>query len=165
MNKIIVGFLAGAVVAAAGVALFYPSLVKSPDTKVSAASSPDVYSYQYVHGVFTQGGPSFATSSVGASTLADADMSGAGVVERSGSGTLTMTLPASTTISGLTSSGDCRDIQFVNYGSGLLTLAGGTGTLLETASSTKTVNTNGMATLKFCRMINTDIEVLMNTGS
>lgn len=110
----------------------------------------------------------FATTSTGAGTLTAANITGKSTILSTNAGALTLTLPASTTLLArnyfLPSAGDRLSYVIVNQGTALLTLAGGTGTLLQTASSTKTVNIGGSALLNCVRKTNTDIICLMSAG-
>jgi len=109
----------------------------------------------------------FATTSVGAGTLTASSISKVGTILSTNTGALTLTLPASTTLTAagfVPVAGDWHIYQIVNQGTGLLTLAGGTGTLLHTASSTKTVNIGGSAELLCIRKTNTDIICRLSAG-
>ena len=130
---------------------------------LGAMSSPDVQSYLNVHGVFTQGGGVFATTSIGASTLLASSVATKNVIERSGTGALTMTLPASTSVTGINDAGQTRTLYVFNAGTGALTLAGGSGTLLESASTTA-IGVNGFGRIDLVRKANTDIEALFTHG-
>lgn len=104
-----------------------------------------------------------ATSSTGAGTLTANDVTNKTTILSTNAGVLTLTLPASTTLTSfIPRAGDRTSVVIVNQGTALLTLAGGTGTLLQTASSTKTVNIGGSATLNFVRKANSDIVVHMS---
>jgi hypothetical protein len=105
----------------------------------------------------------FATTSTGAGTLTASNIKDKSTVLSTNAGALTLTLPASTTLTSfIPKAGDRVSMLLVNQGTALLTLAGGTGTLLQTASSTKTVNIGGTATLEFVRKTNSDIVVHMD---
>jgi len=107
----------------------------------------------------------FATSSGGSSTYTAASLTDISTVMHNVTGTLTATLPASTTLSAFVpATGDMRRIVVVNTGTATLTLAGGAGTLLKTASSTKAVLSGGAAVLDFIRRSDTDIAVFMSTA-
>jgi len=107
----------------------------------------------------------FATTSVGAGTLTAGSIANVTSILSTNSGALTLTMPASTTLRAfIPKAGDAKRVILVNQGTALLTLAGGTGTLLQTASSTKTVNIGGSALLNFVRKSNSDIIVLMSPG-
>jgi hypothetical protein len=151
--------IVGVVIGATGI------IASRPDAEPSlgAVSGPDVYTYWNVHGVLTQGGGVFATTSAGASTLSAADIASKNVVERSGTGALTLTLPASTTITGINDAGQVRTIYVFNAGSGSITVAGGSGTLLESASTTAII-ANGFGRIDLVRKANTDIEALFVPG-
>lgn len=124
--------------------------------------------------VFTNGklyGPTvtgaYATTSVGAGTLTATNISKVGTILSTNTGALTLTLPASTTLTTVgfvPTAGDYHTYVVVNQGTGLLTFAGGTGTLLQTASSTKSINAGGTAELTCTRKTNTDIVCLLQAG-
>lgn len=157
--RYIIAILVGGALGAGALLAVQPAQV---DT-LGSITGPDVQSYLSVHGVFTQGGGVFATSSAGASTLSMASIARANLVERSGTGALTLTLPASTTITGLPHAGDMRSVYVFNLGSGSITMAGGSGTLLENASTTAII-TNGIGRIDFIRKSNTDIEAFFTPG-
>ena len=122
-------------------------------------------------GVFSQGAGAVATTSTGTATLTAAQML-YGVIQHTNAGAATLTLPASTTMSSFApTAGTCQQVVFLNVGTGVDTLAGGTGTLLAVASTTatgaalKTVNASGIAVLIGCRKVNTDLQFLMTPGS
>lgn len=112
----------------------------------------------------TMGGNVFATSSAGTATYTAASLQNTSVIQHTATAALTVTLPASSTLGAfIPRPGDTRTI-FINAITTKITLAGGTGTDLNTASSTKDVIAGGVARLDFVRKVNTDIEVLMTTG-
>lgn len=131
---------------------------------LGAVSSPEFYSpARFFNGVTLSS--VFATSSTGAGTLTAANILDKTTILSTNAGALTITLPASSTLkSFVPTAGDRVSMVIVNQGTALLTLAGGTGTLLQTASSTKTVNIGGTAILEWVRKSNTDINVLMSPG-
>lgn len=117
-----------------------------------------------VVGALTQGGGTVATSSTGAGTLTAANLT-TGTIQHTNAGATTLTLPASTTLTTfIPTAGQCAQIVILNVGTGIDTIAGGTGSLLATASSTKNVNVAGMATLDACRKVNTDVQFLLVPG-
>lgn len=117
-------------------------------------------------GFTTQGGGVTATSSTGAGTLTAANI-GVGLIEHTNAGATTITLPASSTVTSLIpTAGQSFRVTYSNLGTGIDTIAGGAGTLLDVASSTlstalKTVAPNGSAIFVFTRTSNTDIIVDM----
>jgi len=134
-------------------------------------TSTSAFTGAMVAGAFTQGGGTVATTSNGAGTLTAANLD-TGVIEHTNTAVTTLTLPASTTLTSFVpTSGQCRQVVFLNLGTSVDTLAGGSGTLLAVASTTstgaalKTVNASGISTLVFCRKANTDVQVLMTPGS
>lgn len=117
-------------------------------------------------GFVTQGGGVTATTSTGAATLTEANVS-VGLIEHTNAGATTITLPASSTITTLIpTAGQSFRLTYANLGTGIDTIAGGTGTLLHVASSTittalKTVAPSGSAVFVWTRKSNTDIIVEM----
>lgn len=104
----------------------------------------------------------FATTSTGAGTLTYNNLLDKCTILSTNAGALTLTLPASTTLTSfLPKAGDRTEVLLVNQGTATLTLAGGTGTLLQSASSTKAVVIGGSAVLNFSRKANSDIVVNM----
>lgn len=160
MNKFLVygGLLVAIVIAS--VSLF----VGKGSVNLGAVSQPDFYQQINAYSGIRLSS-AFATSSTGSGTLTYSNIKERSVILSTNAGALTLTLPASTTLkSFLPKAGDSAKYVIVNQGTALLTLAGGTGTLLQTASSTKTVNIGGTATLDFVRKANSDIVVLMSPG-
>lgn len=117
-------------------------------------------------GALTSGGGVFATTSQGATTYTASDIENVGLIRHTASAALTATLPASSTFSStfIPNAGDKKEVCLYAITT-LITLAGGTGTEINTASSTKNVNAGGLGCLVFVRDSDTDIEVLMTTGS
>lgn len=124
-------------------------------------------------GTFTQGGGVTATTSAASATFLASDFDTENGIEISLSvGAVTLTLPASTTFPLGTTAGSYREFTMFNAsttGGAIITIAGGTGTLLEVASSTasaglKTIAPSGAAVFTAWRKANSDIEVFMNPG-
>lgn len=163
MNKT-TGIVVG-LVAVLGLALGIVSFVKSPvSTPVGAVSQPDFYNEigAYSGVKFSS---TFATTSTGAGTLTYGNISQKTTILSTNAGALTLTLPASTTLTSfIPKAGDRVSYVLVNQGTAVLTLAGGTGTILGTASSTKNVAIGGSAILDFVRKTNSDIVVHMTTA-
>ena len=128
-----------------------------------ANAGTDHYSAESFLAGVTVGGINFATSSVGAVTYTAASLRDVSLITHTAGSALTATLPASSTIDFIPRSGDTRTIYFAPVTTGI-TLAGGTGTDLHSASSTKLVPVGTVARLDFVRKSNTDIEVLLNLG-
>lgn len=122
------------------------------------------------------GGGVTATSSPANGTFVAAELTPENVVEitpSSGTGAITLTFPASTTFPLPTTPGAWREFAFFNAttsATGIITVAGGTGTLLEVASSTslagaaglKTIAPQGIAVFTAFRKANSDIEIYMS---
>lgn len=114
-------------------------------------------------GTFTQGGGLFATTSTGASTLDISSIASANLIQRSGVA-LTLTLPASSTMTSFVPTvGQTRTIFIANIGTGAVTLAGGSGTLLQSASTTA-IGIGGTGRIDFIRKSNTDVIALFSHG-
>lgn len=142
---------------------------------VKATSGPDNYTpYNFFNGLygkfFSQGGGhlSFtATSTQSARTLTQAEMAiiSAVTVTATNSPALTITLPASSTLTTLIKSpGDWRDWIFYNAQTGAATtttIAGGTGVTVTSASGTKAIPAGKTAIIRMFRRANTDVEALM----
>jgi|CXWL01.1.fsa_nt_gi hypothetical protein len=118
---------------------------------------------QTVIATFTQGGGVRATSTDDTTaTLLASDFDVENVIEFTPNVTgITLAITASTSLSSfVATAGQCRDIRIVNAtttaGAGVI-IAGGTGSLLRTASTSVTVLPGGAADLKACRKVNTDI--------
>lgn len=129
--------------------------------KLGAVSQPDFYNEVNLYsGVLYRS--TFATTSTGAGTLTAANIREKTTILSTNAGALTLTLPASTTLTSfLPRAGERAQLLLVNQGTALLTLAGGTGTLLQTSSTTKTVNIGGSALLNIVRKTNSDLIVTM----
>lgn len=131
---------------------------------LGAVSSPDFYFPVNVFQGVTFSN-TLATTSTGAGTLTYGDIKDKTTILSTNAGALTLTMPASTTLNAFVPrAGDRVSMIIVNQGTALLTLAGGTGTLLQTASSTKAVNIGGSARLDFVRKTNSDIIVNMGAA-
>ena len=135
-----------------------------PPPLSGAAGSDFTFPVTFWQGA-TIGGRVVATSSQGTATYTAANLIDATLIQHTAAAAVTVTLPASSTLSSAFAprAGDTRTI-FINAITSNVTLAGGTGTDLNTASSTKTVVAGGMARLDFVRKANSDFEVLITTG-
>lgn len=108
---------------------------------------------------------STATTSKGTVTYTAANITSIHSLIHTTTGATTATLPASSTLSSLIpTAGDRMSIVVVNPGTGILTLAGGTGTTLVSASTSKAIHDGGTGLLEFVRKADTDISVFMSTG-
>jgi hypothetical protein len=131
---------------------------------VGVAAGPLHTEYQEFLDNMVVGGEVFATSSIGTATYTAANLYKKSLIQHTAASALTATLPASSTISWIPRAGD-KAVIFLNPITTGITLAGGTGTELNTASSTKFVVANQLARLEFVRKINSDIEVFMTSSS
>lgn len=146
------------------VALMPKNVPLDGEPPVGATPGTDHYSPESFLQPITQGGNVLATTSQGAGTYTAANLQNTSLIQHTAGAALTVTLPASSTLGAfIPRPGDTRTIYF-NAITTLITIAGGTGTELNTASSTKNVNAGGIGRLDFTRKANTDIEVLLTTG-
>lgn len=159
MFNAIIGALVTAVLVVGGIAYF-------EEPSFGAQSGPEHHEPQVFLQPVTLGGNVFATSSVGAATYTAASLQNITLIQHTAASALTVTLPASTTMGAfLPKAGDTRTIYITPITTGI-TLAGGVGTELQTASSTATkfVNAGNLGRLDFVRKSDTDIEVLLTPG-
>jgi len=132
---------------------------------LGALSGPDVYSYLFVHGAFSQGGGvSTATPDDATYTFSGGDMSTNNVLTFVASTTmpaLTATLPASTTFPLSSEAGAYRSWVIVNpflAAATTTTIAAGTGIdLQEPDGQNVVIGINNFAWLTCFRMASTDI--------
>lgn len=111
------------------------------------------------------GGKVFATTSAGTVAYTAANLEGVRLIQHTATAAVTASLPASTTLSNIVQSpGDTKSIYLVPITSAV-TLAGGTGTELNIASSSAVCRVGGLCKIDFVRKTNTDIEVLVTSGS
>ena len=156
MNKTLWTVLVVILVIATAGAYLYPEVQKP----FGAISSPQVYDRMYFYNNEEVGGGNFATSSVGAVTYTAAQVFNNKLITHTAASALTVTLPASTTISNIVGAGMSYTLYLTPVTTGI-TVAGGTGTELNAASSTAMCSAGALCRLDFIRKANTDIEVLM----
>lgn len=111
------------------------------------------------------GGNVFATTSQGAVTYTAGAVSKFSLIQHTAAAALTATLPASSTLTGfIPKAGDTQTVYLAPITTGI-TLAAGTGTDLNTASSTKFCVVNSICELTFVRKSNSDIEVFLRSST
>lgn len=124
-------------------------------------------------GTLTQNGGDTATSSAASATFLPTDFDDEDLIEVSlPVGPVTLTFPASTTFPLDSAAGATRQFSITNASTTAgetVTIAGGSGTLLQVASSTlsaglKVINPSGSATFTAFRKANKDIVIMMNPG-
>lgn len=159
------------IVTSAAVALSIVALLvglSRPTVEVpaGAAPGPDFDFPVFFRQTATPGGNVFATTSQGAVTYTAAQLLNTSLIQHTASAALTATLPASSTLSGIFAprAGDTRTIYLAPITTGI-TLAGGTGTDLNTASSTKFCVVNSVCELTFVRKTTGDFEVLLKSAT
>lgn len=149
---------------AVGIFLIGAWAVLNPkEVPVGASSGPDFLSRAFFFDDAIVGGSVLATSSVGAATYTAAQVMNNKLIIHTAASALTVTLPASSTIKDIPRPGDTKTL-FINPVTTLITFAGGTGTDLNSASTTKNINAGGLGRFDFVRKSNTDIEVLFTPG-
>lgn len=158
----VIGAVVGGLLAVVASALIAPAQVATNEpqpTLGGASRAPDVSAtFRSVDTVGT-----FSTTSQGTATYNAASIQGISSILHNASSALTATLPASTTLKAwLPTAGSRVSIAIVNTGTGILTLAGGTGTLLLNASTTKAIPGGGVVLLEIVRKTNTDFAVFMS---
>lgn len=132
---------------------------------LGAAAGPEVTEKTFFRDDVVVGGTSFATSSVGAGTYTATQITNSKIIVHTAASALTVTLPASSTLSSfIPKIGDTKTTFLLPVTTGI-TVAGGTGTDLNTSSSTKFCVVNQLCRLDFVRKPNSDIEVLLTSSS
>ena len=138
---------------------------------IGALSGPDVYSYLKVHGRFQQGG--YMGTDAATSTTSTTDIITAtqvwtysGLDYTPGDAAMSITLPASSTLSFLYSPGDCIDWRFRNVdatSATSTTIVAGTGIdLVEYTGGDVVIEGGNEALLRFCRELDTDVTVYVS---
>lgn len=161
LNNAITAVVVGAV---AVLGFVFGMSTNQPAVNVGAVPGTDHYSHEWFAKGITVGGGVLATSSIGAATYTAAQLTSNRLIVHTAASALTVTLPASSTLANFVpNAGDTR-VLYISPVTTLITLAGGTGTELNTASSTKNINAGGLGRLEFVRKANKDIEVLLTPG-
>lgn len=135
-----------------------------PHQPLGVAAGPEVTEKTFFFDDAIVGGRVLATSSQGTAVYTAAQVMNNKLITHTASAALTVTLPASSTISQIPRPGDTK-VTFITPVTTGLTLAGGTGTDLNTASSTKFCVVGQLCEMTFVRKANTDIEVLLVPSS
>lgn len=160
MKDFIFGGVIVALLAATGFAYY-----ANHQQPLGAQAGPEVFDAFYARQTITEGGNVLATTSQGSVTYTAANLKNVTVIQHTASAALTATLPASSTLSDFArTAGDVRTIYITPITTGI-TLAGGTGTDLNTASSTKFCVVAQICRLDFVRKTNSDFEVFLTSAS
>lgn len=163
MEKFVVTVVAIVALVLGGFAAFRPETVREVVKEVGGASTEHSFPEKFFQPV-TFGGNVLATSSVGSATYTAASLQNTTLIQHTAASALTVALPASSTLTGIIpKAGDSRTI-YLNAITSNITVTGGTGTDLNSATSTPRVIANGVARLDFIRKANSDIEVLFTSG-
>lgn len=130
---------------------------------VGAAASPEVYQHTYFNTGYSFGGY-FATTTTGATRLVARDLpNDVTYYNITPSAATAWTLPASSTLSAIVpKAGMCKEFIMNNASaSNDVTVTAGTGWDIRNASGTAVVIHNSMATMRFCRGADTDIDLIL----
>lgn len=158
MKDIVIGGLVA-------VAIVISVLAFTKPVPFGANPSPEFFVPAHFRDTAIIGGGVFATTSNGTVVYTAASFQKTNVIEHTATGAVAASLPASTTLNAfLPFPGDTRTL-FLRPITSAITVSGGTGTLLRTASTSKVCNLNQLCKLDFVRKSNTDIEVFMNSGT
>jgi hypothetical protein len=163
-QNILSSVIVSAIMVVLGFAIFGGKTVVEKQIPVGATAGTDHYFNETFYDDITLGGMVFATSSTGTVTYTAASLAKAALIEHTAASNLTANLPASSTIYWIPRAGDRKNIRFAAITS-QITLAGGIGTDLNSASSTKVILPGTIGNLEFVRKSNSDIEVLMTTAA
>lgn len=146
------------------VGILRPATVERVVQNIGANPGPEFFVPVFFRETSTDGGNVFATTSAGSVTYTAASLIKTSLIAHTASAAVTATLPASSTIASafVPLAGDSRTIYLAPITTNI-TLAGGTGTDLNTASSTKVCLQGTVCSLEFVRKSNSDIEVLLVT--
>ena len=166
MNKFLVGVLVVVALASVGSA-FKPVRVVVESAPVTYAGLPgnEALVPFYFRDTVTLGGSVLATTSQGTVTYTAANITKYNTITHTASAAATVTLPASSTLTAFVPKAGDTATRFINPVTTSVTVAAGTGTELNTASSTKVCLVNTTCRLDFVRKANSDIEVLLTTPS
>jgi hypothetical protein len=156
--------LIGIIVIVSGVILSVTHKPEAP-VVVGAFPGPDVTEFMHFGGDESVGGTVLATSSQGTAVYTASQVMNNKVIAHTAGAALTVTLPASSTMAGfIQKPGDTKTTYITPVTTGI-TFAGGTGTDLNTASSTKFCVVGQLCRLDFVRKVNSDIEILLTNSS
>lgn len=163
MNKNILVWVIGVVSVLSLVFSLSSGTVTEVQKIVGVTAGDDFFNNISFYDDIVLGGSVFATSSQGTATYTAATLAKTSLIQHTAGGALTVTLPASSTITWIPKAGD-KKLMFINPITTNITLAAGTGTDLNSASSTKAMMAGGLTSIEFVRKSNTDIEVMMTSG-
>lgn len=162
MKEAFIGAFVAVVILIAGFLLVGPAYNSA---SLGSTSGTTHSNHEYFSSGVTLGGRVFSTSSIGTATYTAASLTDVSLIQHTAASALTVTLPASSTFAGsfAPKGGDVRSIYLAAITTNI-TLAGGTGTDLDTASSTKVCAQASLCRLDFVRKSNSDFEVLLTSG-
>lgn len=164
-----IGTILVAVVISVSATLFIGGDTQVIERVTGGAAGPDFSSRIFLRDGVVIGGARTATSSRGAVTYTAASIANSSVIEHNAEAATTATLPTEAALSSLgflQVAGD-KYTMYIHASTTKITLAGGTGTNLRSASTTKDIIASGVARLDFVRLGATEansIDVLMTTG-
>lgn len=156
MKEILIG--AGVL---AALVMGFLGMSNAPVPTLQGTAGPEHTERQFFLDDVVVGGNNFATSSQGAATYTAVQIFNSKLITHTAGGALTATLPASSTIPQIPKVGDTKVVYLAPITT-KITLAGGTGTELNTGSTTPQCLAGSLCTLTFVRQSDTDIEVWLD---
>lgn len=162
--KYLLSVVVGIILGAGGVLVVQPT----QQPQLGAASGVDHSNKEFFHGNMEVGGGVLATTSQGAVTYTAAQVMNSKVIEHVASAALTATLPTAASLSSagfIKNPGDTFTL-FIHASTTAITIAGGTGMSLQSASSTKAIPAGNTGRLDFTRLPATEggrIDVLLSS--
>lgn len=160
MKEFIVGAIAVVALVLGGLGLMKAPVAVQP---FGANAGPESFEPFYARQTITAGGNVLATSSVGTATYTAANLRNVSLIQHTAASALTATFPASSTLNDFVRiAGDTRTIYIAPVTTGIL-FAGGTGSELNAASSTKFCLAGTVCRFDFIRKTGGDIEILMTS--
>lgn len=160
MDKFITGLIALVIGVVGGIFLHAPQ-TPAP----GAVSSPDQYVFTHFYDNVNIGGYDFATTSIGTVTYTAASIVRSHVIEHQASAAVTASLPTNAALSAagfLPNVGDTQTL-FIHASTTKITLAGGTGVTLYSASSTKEIAAGSIGRVEFVRLGATESRLIQAT--
>lgn len=122
--------------------------------EAGAVSGPDVSFRMFFHDNIVVGGGVLATTSAGSVTYTAANIANNKLIEHKATAALTATLPTAAALNAigfLPNAGDTA-MLYIHASTTNITLAGGTGTTLYSASTTRVIPANSTVALEFVKL-------------
>ena len=159
LPKLVLAFIISAAIVSG---VFIAMKDTTPEAPLGANPGPEYLDVQYFRGDAIVGGANLATTSQGTATYTGQQVMVNKVITHTAPAALTVTLPASSTLSQyIPKTGDTKTLFIVPITT-LITVAGASGMDLNSASTSRACGAGLMCRLEFVRKANTDIEVFMD---